>query len=303
MPAAGRGAGLGQFEGPPPLLDQGPRIDQVSSRQPSPPACAPRAGTPGWCSRPAGPGKTAKGRRPHPGRSARGQSAGQAGTMQARLQENFSGTRHTITMSFYSHAVFHSTSVPGPARSRAGMMSKHGSSAGRGQAAAGRSGSGSREPRPADVARWRKLAAPEAVAAAIRLAACRDGAGPSSPVLFGCGSTPSASSNPPRRSSPVTRRSRFDPGAACGRPVLGDRRRRPCPGRTGKVLAVDGDAGMCRRLAWNAGVYEVAGRVLAVPVSRRDFFPSPGSLGSTLIPTAGRHGTSVREALPIMLRA
>jgi hypothetical protein len=45
-------------------------------------------------------------------------------------------------------------------------------------------------------------------------------------------------------------------------------------GRTG-VLAVDRDPGMCRRLRWNAAVYDVAVRILAVR-ARAETFPVPG---------------------------
>jgi hypothetical protein len=44
--------------------------------------------------------------------------------------------------------------------------------------------------------------------------------------------------------------------------------------RRSRVLAVDLDAGMCRRLRWNAEVYEVADNVLAVQ-ARAEAFPIP----------------------------
>ena len=45
-------------------------------------------------------------------------------------------------------------------------------------------------------------------------------------------------------------------------------------GATGEVIAVDLDHGMARRLTWNAGVYGVGGRVLAVR-GRAEGFPIP----------------------------
>ena len=54
-------AGLGQLESPPPSFDQRPGVDQVGRRQAESAAFAePPAGTPGWCSRPSGPGRTAR---------------------------------------------------------------------------------------------------------------------------------------------------------------------------------------------------------------------------------------------------
>ena len=44
-----------------------------------------------------------------------------------------------------------------------------------------------------------------------------------------------------------------------------------------KVLAVDTDHGMCRRLAWNAGVYEVADRVLSCQSQAETFAIPPGA--------------------------
>ncbi|MGA2705088.1 MAG: class I SAM-dependent methyltransferase [Isosphaeraceae bacterium] len=117
------------------------------------------------------------------------------------------------------------------------------------------------EPRPADITRWRKLAPPHVVAAAVRLAACRARA----KAKFSRGDRmwldPVGLEQATGESVARHKAGRF----AC--PVVVDL----CAGiggdsvalaQTAKVLAVDSDHGMCRRLAWNAAVYEVADRVL-----------------------------------------
>ena len=131
------------------------------------------------------------------------------------------------------------------------------------------------EPRPADISRWRKLR-PHVVAAAVRLAACRA-----------------------RAQAKFTRGDRMwlDPvgleqatGEAVARHKAG---RFACPlvvdlcagiggdsvalAQKAKVLAVDSDHGMCRRLAWNAAVYEVADRVLSCQSRAETFTIPPGA--------------------------
>ena len=70
------GAGLGQLERPRAVLQDRAGVDQVGRRQAEPAAArAPPAGTPGSCSRPAAPGRTATGSAAGPGRAARGRSA------------------------------------------------------------------------------------------------------------------------------------------------------------------------------------------------------------------------------------
>jgi len=129
------------------------------------------------------------------------------------------------------------------------------------------------EPRPADITRWRKLAPPHAVAAAIRLAACRARA----QAKFSRGDRmwldPVGLEQATSEAVARHKAGRF----ACRRVVD------LCAGIGGdsvalaqraKVLAVDSDRGMCRRLAWNAAVYEVADRVLPCQ-SRAETFTIP----------------------------
>ncbi len=117
--------------------------------------------------------------------------------------------------------------------------------------------------RPADLARLRKLAPPEAVSAAIRLSQAREKAA----LKFEHGRAmwvePVAVEQ--ATSEPVARHkaARFQ----C--PLVVDL----CAGIGGDtlalaarshVIAVDRDQGMCRRIQFNAGIYDVAERVLAV---------------------------------------
>lgn len=55
------------------------------------------------------------------------------------------------------------------------------------------------------------------------------------------------------------------------------------------VIAVDSDAAMCRRVRWNAGVYEVADSVLAVR-ARAEAFPLPPEARVHLDPDRRAHG-------------
>ncbi len=130
--------------------------------------------------------------------------------------------------------------------------------------------------RPADIARWRKLAPPRAVAAALRLAACRARA----VAKFSRGNRmwldPVGLEQATSEVVARHKASRF----AC--PLVIDL----CAGIGGdslalaqktKVLSVDSDHGMCRRLAWNAGVYEVADRVLPCQSRVETFTIPPGA--------------------------
>ncbi len=132
------------------------------------------------------------------------------------------------------------------------------------------------EPRPADITRWRKLAPPHVVAAAARLAACRSRA----QAKFSRGDRmwldPVGLEQATGEEVARHKASRF----AC--PVVVDL----CAGIGGDsvalaqgatVLAVDSDHGMCRRLAWNAAVYEVADRVLPCQSRAETFTIPPGA--------------------------
>jgi hypothetical protein len=68
-----------------------------------------------------------------------------------------------------------------------------------------------------------------------------------------------------------------------------------------RVLAVDADQGMCRRLQWNAGVYGLAGQIAPVR-ARAEAFPLPAGALVHVDPDrrilAARRAPSVREYLP-----
>ena len=131
-------------------------------------------------------------------------------------------------------------------------------------------------PRPADISRWRKLAPPHVVAAAVRLAACRAKA----KAKFSRGDRmwldPVGLEQATGEAVARHKAGRF----AC--PLVVDL----CAGIGGdsvalaqkaKVLAVDCDHGMCRRLAWNAAVYEVADRVRPCRSRAESFTIPPGA--------------------------
>ncbi len=132
------------------------------------------------------------------------------------------------------------------------------------------------EPRPADITRWRKLAPPHVVAAAARLAACRSRA----QAKFSRGDRmwldPVGLEQATGEAVARHKAGRF----AC--PVVVDL----CAGIGGdtvalaqgaRVLAVDSDHGMCRRLAWNAAVYDAADRVLPCQSRAETFTIPPGA--------------------------
>ncbi len=132
------------------------------------------------------------------------------------------------------------------------------------------------EPLPADITRWRKLAPPHVVAAALRLAASRSRA----QAKFSRGERmwldPVGLEQATGEAVARHKAGRF----AC--PVVVDL----CAGIGGdsvalaqgaKVLAVDSDHGMCRRLAWNAAVYDVADRVLPCQSRAETFTIPPGA--------------------------
>ncbi len=118
-----------------------------------------------------------------------------------------------------------------------------------------------RDPRPADYTRWRKIASAPRVAAAVRLASCRARAG----AKFSRGNRmwldPVGMEQATSEVVARYKARRFetehvvDLCAGIGGDTIA------LAGRS-KVMAVDLDRAMCRRLAWNAAVYEVAERVL-----------------------------------------
>ncbi len=132
-------------------------------------------------------------------------------------------------------------------------------------------------PGPSDVSRWRRAATADRVAAALRLASARR-----------------------RGRAKFARADRMwlDPTGleqATAEDVARHKARRfsgavvvdLCAGIGGdavamaggaRVLAVDADAGMCRRLAWNAEVYDVSHRVAPVRARAEAFGIPPGAL-------------------------
>lgn len=167
-------------------------------------------------------------------------------------------------MSFYSHSVGRSTSVP----REAGLDLFAGHEA---EAWVLNTDQGLRllaevseisSPRPADIDRWRRLAAPEKVAAAIRLASCRARAKTKftradslwlDPVGLEQATSEVVARHKARRFEAGSLVVDLCAGIGGDAVALADR---------GPVLAVDLDHGMCRRLAWNAAAYEVGDRVL-----------------------------------------
>ena len=128
--------------------------------------------------------------------------------------------------------------------------------------------------RPADLARFRNLAPPEAVAAAVRLSMARRKAA----EKFERGERMWVEATGVEQSTaePVARHKAARFGSC---PLVVDL----CAGIGGdaialaarsQVLAVDLDPGMCRRIRWNAAVYDVGDRVLAVR-SRAETFAIP----------------------------
>lgn len=130
-----------------------------------------------------------------------------------------------------------------------------------------------RRPGPADISRWRKQASAPAVAAAMRLAACRARA----KAKFTRGDRmwldPVGLQQATSEAVARHKAARFggqvvvDLCAGIGGDAL-------ALGKRAHVLAADLDHGMCRRIAWNAAVYEVDGRVLPCQ-SRAETFPIP----------------------------
>lgn len=134
-------------------------------------------------------------------------------------------------------------------------------------------------PRPADLERWRKLAAPEAVSAAVRLAACRARGKAKFTRASQMWLDPVALEQATAESVARHKAARFH--SAGGRVID------LCAGIGGDavalaeratVCAVDCDQGMCRRTAWNAAVYAVADRLDVIRARAERFALPSGSL-------------------------
>jgi hypothetical protein len=133
------------------------------------------------------------------------------------------------------------------------------------------------EPGPADLARWRKAATPERVAAALRLAACRRRGAAKFARADRMWLEPTALEQ--ATAEPVARHKAtrfagatvFDLCAGIGGDAV-------ALAAGGRVVAVELDEGMARRLRWNAGAYGVGGRVLAVRARAEGFPIPPGAL-------------------------
>lgn len=128
-------------------------------------------------------------------------------------------------------------------------------------------------PRPAELARWRRDHSAEEVAAALRLAdARRRGAAKftrADRMWLDPVGLEQATAEPVARHKTTRFRHALVADLCSG--VGGDALALASQAR---VLAVDADPGMCRRLRWNAGIYEVSER-LAVVRGRADTFPIP----------------------------
>lgn len=120
------------------------------------------------------------------------------------------------------------------------------------------------EPRPADMDRWRSLAPAEEVAAAIRLAeARRRGAAKFSraeAMWLDPTGLEQATAEPVARHKAERFRGAVAADLCCG--IGGDAL--ALAAVASRVIAVDLDFGMTRRALWNAGVYGVADRLIAV---------------------------------------
>ena len=128
-------------------------------------------------------------------------------------------------------------------------------------------------PGPSELARWRRVASPELVTAAVRLSTTRRRAASKfsraaemwlEPVGFEQATAELVAKAKARRfgSNLVV-----DFCAGIGGDSL-------ALAAEGKVIAVDSDPGMCRRIAWNAEVYGVGGNLLPVQ-SKAETLPLP----------------------------
>lgn len=118
-------------------------------------------------------------------------------------------------------------------------------------------------PGPAELARWRRVATPELVAAAVRLAACRSRAAAkftrAGAMWLEAKALEQATSEPVARhkAKRFPDREIFDLCSGLGGDSVALAAR-------ASVIAVDRDHGMLRRCRWNANVYGVADRLAAV---------------------------------------
>ncbi len=127
-----------------------------------------------------------------------------------------------------------------------------------------------KSPGPADIMRWRKKASPELVSAAVRMAASRRKA----PLKFTRGGQmwldpvglEQATPEPVARNKAARFAASLIVDLCSG--IGGDAL---ALAEKAEVLAVDRDHGMCRRVAWNAAVYEREDRVLPCRASAETF--------------------------------
>jgi SAM-dependent methyltransferase len=158
-----------------------------------------------------------------------------------------------------------------------------------------------RLPRPAELARWRKRASPQQVAAAARMAAARRrGAAKFSraaDMWFEPVGLEQATAEPIARHK-AARFTANGPIIDLGCGIGGDT---VALAAISPVLAVDLDPGMCRRCAWNAGVYGVAERVQAVR-GRAERLPIPPGAWVHIDPDgrarSGPRAFAVRDLVP-----
>ncbi|WP_337176649.1 class I SAM-dependent methyltransferase [Paludisphaera sp.] len=132
---------------------------------------------------------------------------------------------------------------------------------------------GVKSPGPADVARWRKAHAPEAVAAAMRLAEARRKGAAKYTLADRMWLDPVGVEQATAEAVATHKARRFESDVVvdlcCG--VGGDA---IALAERSRVLAVDRDRGMARRVAWNADAYGRGDRVLPV-VATAEAFPIP----------------------------
>ena len=132
-------------------------------------------------------------------------------------------------------------------------------------------------PGPSDLDRWRRGARPSVVNAAIRLAECRRRGG----VKFSrAGRMWLEATGLEQSTAEVVARHkarRFE-GAIVADLCAGIGGDATALAEVATVLAVDPDEGMCRRIAWNAEVYGVGGRVAPIRARAQEFGIPPGAL-------------------------
>ena len=150
--------------------------------------------------------------------------------------------------------------------------------------------------RPADLARLRKR--PRRGSSPPR-SGCRWRVGRpprSSSAAIGCGSRRRGSSNRRPSRSRATRPRGSAPARSWSISARGSAATRSRWPRTSRVLAVDLDPGMCRRILWNATVYDVGDRILAVR-ARAETFAIPAGAWVHLDPDrrAGRRPSGPRD--------